>query len=201
MQGEVYRFDLRSDTVTKPTAKMREAMANAEVGDDVFNEDPTVHKLQAQAAKIVGHEAALFVPSGCMGNQIALQLHTKPGDDVILEASSHVYLYELGGMASWAGVVPRLIHGAAGRIQAEQVKAQIPPNDETMAQASLLVLENSHNHAGGTVLPLEQQTELLAVAREAGHSGIIWPQDKAAQYGKGVGVDAAAVKRSRLPDG
>ena len=157
--------DLRSDTVTRPSDGMRQAMAQAEVGDDVFGEDPTVGRLEPLAAALLGFEASLFVPTGTMGNQIAVHLHASPGDDVLLDRSSHVYNYELGAMAAWSGVVPRILDGPNGAPLPEQLERAIAPDIYYMAQPALLTLENSANHAGGTVLDPDRTGELLAIAR------------------------------------
>jgi len=161
-------IDLRSDTVTRPTAAMREAIAAAPVGDDVYGEDPTVRRLEETAAEMLGHDAALFVPSGTMGNQIAIQLHTRPGSDVIVEAESHVYLYELGAMAAWSGALPRLLRGERGRLDPRDVARQARRGPYYLARARLLVLENTHNHAGGSVLGRAAQAELLRIAKANG---------------------------------
>jgi threonine aldolase len=161
--------DLRSDTVTRPTPAMRQAMAAAEVGDDVLGEDPSVRRLEEEAAERLGCEASLFVPSGTMGNQIAIHLQTRPGTDVLLEADSHVYRHELGAMAAWSGALPRVLAGRAGRLQPADVAGAVAPSDVYyLARASLLVLENSHNYAGGTVLPVALQAGLVAAARARG---------------------------------
>jgi threonine aldolase len=160
--------DLRSDTVTRPTPAMREAMARAEVGDDVYGEDPTVRRLEERAAELTGHEAALFVPTGSMGNQIAINLQTRPGSDVLVEQGSHVYCYELGAMAAWSGALPRVLRGRRGLLEPEQVAAAIAPEIYYMAPSALLVLENSHNHAGGVVLPPALLESLVAAARKGG---------------------------------
>ena len=167
MQAEPI-VDLRSDTVTRPTPAMREAMARAEVGDDVYGEDPTVRRLEERAAELTGQEAALFVPTGSMGNQVAINLQTRPGQDVIVEHGTHVYCYELGAMAAWSGALPRVLRGKAGLLEPEQVAAAIAPDIYYMAPTALLVLENSHNHAGGVVLPPELQAGLVGAAREGG---------------------------------
>ena len=157
--------DLRSDTLTRPTRAMRDAMAYAEVGDDVYGEDPTVRRLEERAAAAIGAEAALFVPSGVMGNQIAILIHTRPGCDVLVEEGSHVYRYELGAMAAWSGAVARVIVGERGRITAHQVESAVAPDIYYMAQTRLLVLENTHNHAGGTVIELDDCRRLIECAR------------------------------------
>jgi len=161
-------IDLRSDTVTRPSAAMRKRMAEAEVGDDVYQEDPTVRALESAAAGRLGFESALFVPTGTMGNQIAVQLHTSPGDDVLLERGSHIYNYELGALAAWSGVVPRVLDGENGILDPDTVQDAIAPDVYYMARPTLLALENSGNHAGGKVINVERTAQLQAVAREHG---------------------------------
>jgi threonine aldolase len=161
-------IDLRSDTLTRPGPEMREAMARAEVGDDVYAEDPTVCRLEEEAARLTGHEASLFVPTGTMGNQIAINLHVRPGCDVLLEDGTHVYRYELGAMSAWSGALPRVLVGQAGRLRPEQIAEAVAPDVYYMAPSALLVLENSYNHAGGIVMTVEQQTALIGCAREHG---------------------------------
>lgn len=158
-------IDLRSDTVTKPTAGMRRAMAEAEVGDDVFGEDPTVNALQERCAELTGHEAGLFVPSGSMGNEIAICVHTRPGDEVICEADSHVVNYELSAMAALAGVLPRALPSEHGRLTVEQVEAAVRPKTYYMAQTGLIALENTHNMRGGTIYPPEEAERIIEFAR------------------------------------
>jgi threonine aldolase len=149
-------IDLRSDTVTKPTPAMRKAMAGAEVGDDVYGEDPTVNRLQEYAAEVLGKEAALFVPTGTMGNQICVKLHTRPGTEVVLEERSHIFNYEMGSSAVIAGVTFRPIRGENGQMNWESVKSAIHHSAPYyVTPTSLVALENSHNMAGGSVLPLE----------------------------------------------
>jgi threonine aldolase len=160
--------DLRSDTVTRPTPEMRRAMAEAEVGDDVYGEDPTVRRLEEEAASRLAREAAIFVPTGTMGNQIAIHLLSRPGTDVIVESGGHVYNYELGAMAAWSGAMPRVLPGAGGLLDPEAVEKVIFPGPYYMARATLLVLENTHNHAGGVVLPQDRKDALLGVARRHG---------------------------------
>ena len=148
---------------------MREAMAAAEVGDDVYVEDPTVNELQRRAAEMLGKEAAIFVPSGTMGNQIAIALHTKRGDEVICEARSHILDWEMGAMAALSGVIPRAVPGRdGGRLAWEDVRAAIRKKTLHNARTGLVALENSHNMAGGTVLPIETAREIAAGAREHG---------------------------------
>src|SRR4026208_374099 len=138
-------IDFRSDTFTKPSPGMLEAMCTAEVGDDVFGEDPTVNELEAMAAAMFGMEAALYCPSGTMTNQIAIKCHTQPGDEVICDQLSHVYIYEGGGIAFNSGAQVRPIQGERGRITASQVKAAINPDDVHKAHTSLVSLENTAN--------------------------------------------------------
>lgn len=161
-------IDLRSDTVTRPTPEMRRAMAEAEVGDDVYIEDPTVERLQEHAAEIFEREAALFVPTGSMGNLIAVKLHTEPGNEVVLEARSHILNYELGSLSMVAGVVPRAIPTQTGLLSWEEIEAAIRPPIYYCAQTRLVCLENTHNMAGGTVMPLELMCHISRCAHERG---------------------------------
>ncbi len=163
------QIDLRSDTVTRPTEEMREAMARAEVGDDVYLEDPTVNRLQEMAAALLGKEAALFVASGTMGNQVCLRLHTEPGQEVILEERSHIFNYEMGAMAVVSGVLPRPVRGEDGLLDWPSIESVIRPRSAYyVAQTGLIALENTHNMAGGAVMPLERMEEICLRAREAG---------------------------------
>ena len=160
--------DLRSDTVTRPTAEMRRAMAEAEVGDDVYGEDPTVNRLQQKAAALLGKEAGLFMPSGSMANQTAVKVHTQPGDEVVCEASCHIYNIETGMMAAFSGVLPRLVHGLRGAMDPEQVVAAIRPSSYYLPRTTLLAVENTHNLAGGTVLTTDMSRALGDAARSHG---------------------------------
>ena len=160
--------DLRSDTVTKPTAAMRLAMAEAAVGDDVFGEDPTLAALESRVAGLLGKDAGLFVPSGTMANQIAIRLLTQPGDEVILEASAHPFLYEAGGPAVISGVTLRLVPGERGLLDPDDVRAAVRPPNVHHAMPTLLSVENTANRGGGTVTTLARARALGAVAREAG---------------------------------
>lgn len=146
--------DLRSDTVTRPTPAMLHAMMQASVGDDVFGEDPTVNKLEAMAAALFGMEAALYCPTGTMSNQIAIKVHTQPGDEVICDRTAHVYQYEGGGIAFNSGAQVKLLDGANGRITAQQVAAAINPDDVHKAHTSLVCLENTVNRGGGSCYDL-----------------------------------------------
>ena len=160
-------IDLRSDTVTRPTPAMRAAMAAAEVGDDVYGEDPTVNRLEARAAEIFAREAALFVPTGSMGNAIAARLHTEHGQEVICESRAHILDWEMGMVSSFAGCVPRTVIADRGILQWAAIQQAIAPKIYYRAQTGLLWLENSHNIAGGTVTPLPVLEEIWAGARGA----------------------------------
>src|SRR3984885_14322241 len=161
-------IDLRSDTVTKPTPAMREAMASAEVGDDVYSEDPTINQLERDAAEVFGREAAIFVPTGTMGNQIAIRLHTEHGKEVICEARSHVLDWEMAMMAAFSGCLARTVTAERGILTWEQIKPAIGAKIYYRAQTALVCLENTHNMAGGTVTPLNVMEGVWAGAREAG---------------------------------
>jgi threonine aldolase len=160
--------DLRSDTVTRPTAEMRRAMATAEVGDDVYGEDPTVNRLEKRAAEIFGKEAALFVPTGCMGNLIAIKIWTHHGDEVICDERGHVNLYELASMSAIAGCMPRPVKSAHGILTWEQIEAAIRPKIYYDSQSALLCLENTHNMAGGIVFPTAQLEGICDHAHSVG---------------------------------
>ena len=160
--------DLRSDTVTRPTAEMRAAMASAEVGDDVYGEDPTVNRLEARAAEIFGKEAALFVPTGCMGNLVAIKVFTHHGDEVICEERSHVNLYELASMSAIAGCMPRVARAEDGILSWKLIEAVIRPKIYYDSQTALICLENTVNMWGGTVYPTAQVDEICERAYEAG---------------------------------
>ena len=159
-------IDLRSDTVTKPTPAMREAMARAEVGDDVFGDDPTVKELEAQTADLLGKEAALFVPSGTMANQLALRSHTQPGDEILVEANAHIYYYEGGAPAALSGVMCRCLNGQRGIFTGADVEAALRPADQHFAPTRLVCLENTHNRGGGKIWSLDQTEEVTATARK-----------------------------------
>ncbi len=160
-------IDLRSDTVTKPTFAMREAMAKAEVGDDVYGEDPTVNRLEHMAAELLGKEAGLFVPSGVMGNQLCIRLHTRPGDEVIVESTSHLIRYEGGSASSLSGVQLTCVPGVRGILEQELVRAAIRSRDVHNPPTTLLCLEQTHNSGGGAVYPLSVIERLSEVARSA----------------------------------
>ncbi len=182
-------IDLRSDTVTRPSAAMREAMARAEVGDDVYGEDPSVNRLQEMAAALLRKEAALFVPSGTMANQVAIRAHTRPGDALIAGQGSHLYLYESGAAAALSGVQPVLV-GEDGFFGADDVRAAIAPADDHFPSTRLVCVENTHNKSGGRVFPLALQLELAEAARSA---GLLLHLDGARLFNAAVasGTDAA----------
>jgi threonine aldolase len=161
-------IDLRSDTVTQPTAAMRAAMARAEVGDDVFGDDPTVQRLEARVAEILGKEAAVFTPSGTMANQLALRAHTEPGDEILVEAQAHIYYYESGAPAALSGVMCRCLPGVRGVFTAADVEAVLRPSDQHFAPTKLVCVENTHNRGGGNVWPLDRIQEVAASARRHG---------------------------------
>jgi len=163
-----YVVDLRSDTVTRPTPEMRRAMAEAEVGDDVYGEDPTVNRLEARAAEMFGKEAALFVPTGCMGNLIAIKVWTHHGNEVICEERSHVNLYELASMSAIAGCMPRIARADDGILSWKQIEAVIRPKIYYDSQTALVCLENTSNMAGGTVYPTAQVNDICDRAHDAG---------------------------------
>lgn len=162
-------IDLRSDTVTKPTPAMRQAMAEAEVGDDVFGEDPSINQLQILTAKLLGKEAALYVPSGTMANQLCIKVHTQPGDEIIMERTNHPFNSESGGLAALSGVQVNLLDGTRGVVTAAQVNRAIRRGDNIHnAPTRLVCLENTHNRGGGNVYPLETIREVHDVARQHG---------------------------------
>jgi threonine aldolase len=161
-------IDLRSDTVTKPSAAMRQAMADAEVGDDVFMEDPTVNRLQERAAEIFGREAGLFVPSGSMGNLTCILAQTQSGQEVICEAAGHIYNYEMAAMSAIAGVLPRVVNTSNGIMTWEQISQAIRPKAYYRPQTALISLENTHNMAGGTVYPTRLAYAICDHAHEIG---------------------------------
>jgi threonine aldolase len=148
-------LDFRSDTVTKPTPAMRTAMANAEVGDDVFDEDPSVHALQRKIAERLGKAAAVFVPSGSMSNQIGVRIHCRPGDELICEAGCHIYNYEQGAYAQLSGVATRTVEGQNGVLRLEQLTGLIRGSDEHLVRTRLVCLENTHNRGAGRIQPYE----------------------------------------------
>ena len=161
-------IDLRSDTLTKPTPEMRRAMAEAEVGDDVYGEDPTINRLQEKAAALMGKEAALFVPTGSMGNCVSLLSQAPPGSEVICEATCHVYKYEVGSMSALGGLVPKVVPGVRGRMDPDDIERAIQPKIYYVSPTALIELENTHNVAGGAVLDLEYMAAVRALADRHG---------------------------------
>ncbi len=161
-------IDLRSDTVTKPSPEMRRAMADAEVGDDVYGEDPTAHKLEARVAELLGKEAALFVPSGTMANQLALLLHCRAGDAVLVGEGTHCMVYETGAAAAWARVQFSIV-GKGGLFSADEMEAAVDPLADYLPRSRLVVLENTHNRGGGRVFP---QAEVERIATRAHARGL-----------------------------
>ncbi len=158
-------IDLRSDTVTKPSAAMRQAMANAEVGDDVFGEDPTVVKLQEKVAALLGKEKALYVPSGVMSNQLAIKAQTEPGDEIICEQDAHIFNYETAAPSLISSVQVKTLPGLRGVIRAEQLTAAMRPKVYYMPRSRMISLENTHNRSGGTIYPLGEIEKISAFAR------------------------------------
>ena len=206
--------DFRSDTVTKPTPAMMEAMMHAHVGDDVFREDPTVNQLEKKLADLFGMEAGLFCVSGTMSNQVAIAAHTRPGDEVVCEQEAHVYIYEGGGIAYNAGCQVRALAGDRGRIKASQVLQSINADDVHKARTSLVCLENTSNRGGGSCYDLEEVKKISQVCQEKGlilhldgarlFNALVAKKEKPAEYGnlfnsisvcfnKGLGCPAGSV--------
>lgn len=158
-------IDLRSDTITRPTEEMRRAAFEAEVGDDVYGEDPTVKRLEEKAAEMLGKEAALFVTSGTQGNQIAVLTHCSPGNEILLEADSHIFYYESGAVAALAGVQTRTIKGTNGAMNPDDVLAAIRGEDQHFPETGLICIENTHNRAGGAVVPAANMRAIYQHAR------------------------------------
>ena len=161
-------LDFRSDTATHPTPGMRAAMANAEVGDDMSGEDPTVNRLQERIAEMLGKEAALYVPSGTMSNQIGLRVHCSPGDEFICEAGCHIYNYEQGAFAQLSGLVARTVEGEFGVLRLEQLQDLIRPENQHLVRTRLVCLENTHNRGGGRVLPYDEVERICTWAHAHG---------------------------------
>ncbi|WAH37781.1 threonine aldolase family protein [Alicyclobacillus dauci] len=162
------RIDLRSDTVTQPTADMRRAMAEAEVGDDVYGEDPTVNRLETLAAEMLGKEAALFVTSGTQGNQVAIATIARTGEEVIAEAESHIFYYEAAAVSAFVGAQIRQVPGRKGVLQPTDIKQAIRPRDVHQPRTALICIENTHNRAGGTVTPVHVLEEISSIAKASG---------------------------------
>ena len=190
-------IDLRSDTVTKPTAAMREAMVRAEVGDDVYGEDPTVNRLEAMAADLLGKEAGLFVPTGVMGNQLAIRLHTRPGDEVIVEGSSHIIRYEGGSASSLSGVQLCCVPGTRGVLSPEGVEAAVRRRELHFPPTTLLCLEQTHNVGGGSVYPFQTMERVVEVGRK---HGLAVHLDGARLFNAVIKTGVSAAEHARLFD-
>jgi threonine aldolase len=182
-------IDLRSDTVTRPTPGMRAAMAAAEVGDDVFSEDPTVIRLQEKVAALLGKEAALYVPSGTMSNQACIRAHTQPGDELLCETTAHIYNAEAGGPAALSGVMCRTIEGEYGILDVSQLEDKIRPSNEHYVRTRLVCLENTHNRGGGRVFPMDK---IEAISAWAHKNGLIMHLDGARLWNAVVAAGIAA---------
>lgn len=161
-------IDLRSDTVTRPTPAMLDAMMQAPVGDDVLGDDPSVQELQNKASRLFGMEAALFCPSGTMTNQLAINVHTRPGDEVICHQHSHVYFYEGGGMMRHSGVSVRLLNGPRGMVRAEEIEPNINPDDDHRPVTSLVEIENTSNKGGGAIYAFQEIQQIAALCKKNG---------------------------------
>ncbi len=161
-------IDLRSDTVTRPTPEMLKAMASAEVGDDVYSEDPTVNLLQEKAAELFHRESALFMPTGSMANQVAIKIHTRPGREVISEARGHIFNYEMAAVAAISGCLVRPVETVDGILEWSMIEPVISPDVYYRADTGMIALENTHNMAGGKLLPLESFREITTESRKRG---------------------------------
>lgn len=184
-------IDLRSDTVTRPTPAMRAAIQAAQVGDDVFNDDPTVNRLQERVAALLGKEAALYVPSGTMSNQICVKAHTQPGDELLCEASCHIYNYEAGGPAVLSGVTCRTFEGDFGILDVSQLDGKIRADDQHLVRTRLVCLENTHNRGGGRVYPIEK---IQAISVWAHQNGLIMHLDGARLWNAVVATGTPATE-------
>lgn len=187
-------IDLRSDTVTRPTPGMRAAMSAAEVGDDVFNEDPTVHRLEERVAALLGKEAAIFVPSGTMSNQIAVKVHTQPGDELLCDAGCHIYNYEAGAPAILSGVTCRPLEGDYGILEPAQFEDKIRPDDPHQVRTRLVCLENTHNRGGGRIYPHDK---IEAISRWARKHNLAMHLDGARLWNAVVATDIPARQWAR----
>lgn len=164
--SDLFMIDLRSDTVTQPTAAMRQAIAQAPVGDDVLGDDPTVNELEETVAALLAKEAAVYMPSGTMTNQVALRTHTEPGNEIILESQAHIYFYEGGAPAALSGVMCKLIEGDRGIFTAADLRAALRPWNEHYPRTRLVCLENTHNRGGGSIFPLSEIQAIAQVCQE-----------------------------------
>jgi threonine aldolase len=182
-------LDFRSDTVTKPTAAMRDAMAKAEVGDDVFDEDPTVQALQRRIAELLGKEAAVFVPSGSMSNQIGVRIHCSPGDEFICDAGCHIYNYEQGAYAQLSGVAARTVEGQGGVMRLDQLTGLVRGDNEHLVRTRLVCLENTHNRGAGRIQPYDIVESICGWAHQ---SGLVTHLDGARLFNAVVATGIAA---------
>ena len=187
-------IDLRSDTVTRPTEGMRAAMAGAVVGDDVFDDDPTVHRLQEKVADLLGKEAAIFMPSGSMSNQIAIRIHCQPGDEFICESGCHVYNYEQAAYAQLSGIAARTVDGEFGVLRPEQLHGLIRPENDHLVRTRLVCLENTHNRGAGRIQPLDHVRE---ICRWSHDNGLITHLDGARLFNAAVATGVSAQEWSR----
>ncbi len=190
-------IDLRSDTVTVPTPEMLDAMMAAEVGDDVYREDPTANRLEAIAAEMLGKEAAVFVPTGTMANLLSIRTHTQPGDEIIMDAGSHPYQYEAGGYAAVAGVSVRFVSGERGIIRPDQISPQVRPDNVHFPRSRLVIIENTHNRGGGSVYPLET---VRAIRRVCSEHSLRLHMDGARLFNACVATGADPADYGRLVD-
>jgi threonine aldolase len=190
-------IDLRSDTVTRPTPAMRAAIQAAEVGDDVFNEDPTVHRLEERVAAVLGKEAALFVPSGTMSNQIGIKVHTQPGDEMLCDVNCHVYNYEAGGPAVLSGIMCRTIEGDYGVLDVSQLEDKVRPINDHLVRTRLVTLENTHNRGGGKIYPIEK---VQAISEWARRNNLIMHLDGARLWNAIVATGIPAKEWARYFD-
>ncbi len=190
-------IDFRSDTITKPTPGMLKAMMNAEVGDDVFGEDPTINRLQDLVAELTGKEAALFVPSGTMGNQVSIKAHTQPGQEIIVERNSHIYNYECGSPAMLSGVQVNPIHGHHGAFTLEQVEESVRPVNIHHPVTTLICMENTHNRASGAIFP---QGEMSRISSWAHSKGILTHLDGARLWNASIATGISLPEYCRLFD-
>lgn len=186
-------IDLRSDTVTVPSAEMRRAMAEAEVGDDVIDVDPTVQRLQQRTAELLGKEAAIYMPSGSMTNQVAVRIHCKPGDEFICETGCHIYNYEQGAFAQLSGVVARTVDGDFGVLNVDQLRDLIRPMNEHLVRTRMVTIENTHNRGAGRIQPYEN---VVAICQWAHDNGLTTHLDGARLFNavaaSGISADAWA---------
>jgi threonine aldolase len=187
-------IDLRSDTVTRPTPAMRAAIQAAEVGDDVFNEDPTVRRLEERVAAVLGKETALFVPSGTMSNQVAVKAHTQPGDELLCDATCHIYNYEAGGPAVLSGVTCRTVEGDYGVLDVSQLEDKVRPVNDHLVRTRLVCLENTHNRGGGRIYPIEK---VQAISEWARQNGLIMHLDGARLWNAVVATGIPAKEWAR----